>query len=175
MVARLPRSTPEALGIASSAIASFVEAAEAQVGGLHSLMLVRHGQVAAEAWWSPYAPERPHQLFSLSKSFTSTAVGLAVAEGRLTVEDTVLSFFEAEAPRRVSRNLAAMCVKHLLAMNTGHDLDTTEAMILRRGRLGARVPVTAGRAPPGQPLSIQHRRHLYALGHRAATHRPDAA
>ncbi len=161
MVARLPRSTPEALGIDSSAIASFVEAAEAQVGGLHSLMLVRHGQVAAEAWWSPYAPERPHQLFSLSKSFTSTAVGLAVAEGRLTVEDTVLSFFEAEAPRRVSRNLAAMCVKHLLAMNTGHDLDTTEAMILRRGGDWARAFLS---------LPIEHRPGSHFLYNTGATY-----
>jgi CubicO group peptidase (beta-lactamase class C family) len=142
----LPRSTPESVGIPSGAIEAFVQGVEERVGGLHSFMLLRHGQVAAEAWWAPYAPERPHMLFSLSKSFTSTAVGLAVAEGRLTVDDPVVSFFPEEAPRRVSRNLAAMRVRHLLSMNTGHGEDTFGPMHARRDGDWARAflgrPVT---------------------------------
>ena len=122
---RLPRSTPEAQGIASTAVSMFIEQAEKNIDALHSLMLLRHGQVVAEGWWAPYAPERPHMLFSLSKSFTSTAVGLAVAEGRLTVDDPVLSFFPEDAPAKVSANLAAMRVRHLLSMSTGHAEDTT--------------------------------------------------
>jgi len=139
METTLPRVAPESVGIPSAAIEAFVDANEKRVGGLHSFMLLRHGRVAAEAWWPPYAAERPHMLFSLSKSFTSTAVGLAVAEGRLTVDDAVLSFFPDKAPRRVSRNLAAMRVRHLLSMNTGHAVDTTEAMISRRGGDWART------------------------------------
>jgi len=125
---RLPRSTPEAQGIPSSAILAFVEAAEKDARGLHSFMLLRHGNVVAEGWWYPYAPEYPHMLFSLSKSFTSTAVGLAVAEGRLSVDDPVLSFFPEDAPAKVSENLAALRVRHLLSMSTGHDQDTTEKL-----------------------------------------------
>ena len=101
-------------------------------------MLLRHGQVVAEGWWAPYAPERPHMLFSLSKSFTSTAIGLAVAEGRLSVDDPVLSFFPEDAPAKVSANLAAMRVRHLLSMSTGHAEDTTGYMWRRRDQqLGA--------------------------------------
>ena len=55
-------------------------------------MLVRHGQVVAEGWWKPYAADEPHMLYSLSKSFTSTAVGLAVAEGKLKVDDLGAQF-----------------------------------------------------------------------------------
>ena len=128
----LPRSIPEAQGIPSAAITAFLEAAEQGGSGLHSFMLLRHGRVAAEGWWSPYAPTAPHMLFSLSKSFTSTAVGLAVAEGRLSVDDPVLSFFPAEAPRKPGENLAAMRVRHLLSMSTGHDHDTTEHLYRRR-------------------------------------------
>jgi CubicO group peptidase (beta-lactamase class C family) len=119
-VAQLPRSAPETQGVASSAILGFVEAAEQQVYDLHSLMLVRHGYVVAEGWWAPYLRDDPHMLFSLSKSFTSTAIGLAVAEGRLSVDDSVLSFFPDDAPAEVSENLAAMRVRHLLSMSTGH-------------------------------------------------------
>lgn len=121
----LPRSTPEAQGIASSAIHAFIETIEQQIDALHSFMLVRHGQVVAEGWWAPYAADKLHMLFSLSKSFTSTAVGLAVAEGRLAVTDRVISFFPADLPAVVSDNLAAMQVHHLLSMATGHTEDTT--------------------------------------------------
>jgi CubicO group peptidase (beta-lactamase class C family) len=139
MITRFSRITPESVGIPSSAIQAFVQATEERVGGLHSFMLLRHGQVAAEAWWAPYAPERRHLLFSLSKSFTSTAVGFAVAEGLLTVDNPVLAFFPDVAPRRVSRNLGAMQVRHLLSMNTGHAEDTTGAMVSRRGGDWARA------------------------------------
>ncbi len=122
---QLPYATPETQGIASSAILAFVEAAERQLESLHSFMLLRHGQVLAEGWWAPYEAERLHMLFSLSKSFTSSAIGLAVAEGRLSVDDRVLSFFPEDAPANPSAHLVAMRVHDLLSMSTGHAQDTT--------------------------------------------------
>lgn len=122
---KLPRVRLEAAGIAPDGLAAFVDAVNAKVGGLHSLMLLRHGKVAAEAWWQPYAPSYPHMLYSLSKSFTSTAVGFAVSEGHLSVEDRIMDFFPDQLPASISDNLAAMRVKHLLTMNTGHDKDAT--------------------------------------------------
>jgi CubicO group peptidase (beta-lactamase class C family) len=116
----LPRSTPEAQGISSSAILAFVEAAEAQVDALHSLMVLRHGHVVAEGWWEPYRRAEPHVLYSLTKSFTSTGVGLAVAEGKLSLDDLVLSFFPDDAPPVPDENLKAMRVRDLLSMSTGH-------------------------------------------------------
>ncbi len=121
----LRTSTPEAEGIPSGAILAFLQAAEKSIDALHSFMLLRHGAVVAQGWWAPYAPELRHMLFSLSKSFTSTAVGLAVADGLLTVDDTVLSIFPEFAPTEISHNLAAMKVRHLLSMSTGHADDTT--------------------------------------------------
>src|SRR5262249_37111 len=89
----LPRSSPESQGIASADIRAFVEAGDQQIDTMNSFMLVRHGRVVAEAWWSPYDAETPHILYSLSKSFTSTAVGLAIADGKLSLDDQVLKFF----------------------------------------------------------------------------------
>ncbi len=119
----LPRSSPEAQGIPSSAILAFVEAANEKAVGLHSLMLVRHGHVVAEGWWRPYERDDPHMLFSLSKSFASTGIGLAVAEGKLSLDDTVVSFFPEDVPAEPSENLKAMRVRDLLAMSTGHHAD----------------------------------------------------
>jgi CubicO group peptidase (beta-lactamase class C family) len=123
----LPRSTPEAQGVPSSAILGFVEAAEKNVDALHSLMVLRHGHVVAEGWWGPYRRDENHVLFSLSKSFASTGMGLAIAEGRLSLDDTVLSFFPEEAPAEPSENLKAMRVRDLLAMSTGHHADVIES------------------------------------------------
>ena len=86
---------------------------------MHSFMLVRHGHVVAEGWWSPYDAKTRHSMYSLSKSFTSTAVGLAVAEGKLSVDDAVLKFFPDDAPAEPSANLKAMRVSDLLRMSTG--------------------------------------------------------
>ena len=122
----LPRSSPEAQGIPPSAILAFLEAAEERIDALHSFMLVRHGNVVAEGWWSPYGKDDPHMLFSLSKSFTSTAVGMAVAERRLSVDDAVLPYFSEDAPPDPSDNLKAMRVRDLLAMSTGHHADDLE-------------------------------------------------
>jgi CubicO group peptidase (beta-lactamase class C family) len=121
--ADLPRASPESQGVSSSAVLSFVEAADKNIDSLHSFMLLRHGHVVAEGWWSPYHAEARHSLFSLSKSFTSTAVGLAVAEGKLSVDDLVLKFFPEDAPDKPSRNLKAMRVSDLLRMSTGQQTE----------------------------------------------------
>ena len=125
--APLPRSTPEAEGVSSAAILAFVADAEATVDALHSMMLLRHGRVIAEGWWAPYRREDPHLLFSLSKSFASTGIGLAVAEGRLSLDGTVLEFFPDDAPAEPSANLTAMRVRDLLSMSTGHHAEAIEA------------------------------------------------
>ena len=124
----LPYATPESQGLSSAAILAFVEALESKIDSPNSVILVRHGHIVAEGWWRPFAPEYRHMLFSLSKSFTSTAVGLAVSEGLMSVGDTVVSYFPDELPEEISPNLAAMQVRHLLSMSTGHAVDTTEAM-----------------------------------------------
>jgi CubicO group peptidase (beta-lactamase class C family) len=119
-VRTLPRSAPETQGVSSVALAEFVDTLDEQIDGMHSLMVVRHGQVIAEGWWAPYDAQHNHMLYSLSKSFTSTAVGLAVAEGKLSIDDEVLKFFPDDAPTNASSNLKAMRVRDLLMMSTGH-------------------------------------------------------
>jgi CubicO group peptidase (beta-lactamase class C family) len=122
----LARGVPEEQGVSSAAILAFLEAADA-IDALHSVMIVRHGTVVAEGWWAPWEAGSPHELYSLSKSFTSTAVGLAVAEGRLSIDDPVLKFFPDDAPPDPSDNLRAMRVRDLLTMSAGHQDETSSA------------------------------------------------
>ncbi len=119
----LPRSAPEAQGVSSAAVLAFIDAADTKVDVMNSFMLVRHGHVVAEGWWAPYDAKSRHELYSLSKSFTSTAVGMAVADGKLSIDDTVMSFFPDDAPKEPSANLKNMRVRDLLCMSTGHQTE----------------------------------------------------
>jgi CubicO group peptidase (beta-lactamase class C family) len=121
--ADLPRSSPEEQGVSSAGVLEFVEAADRGVGSMNSFMLVRHGHVVAEGWWAPYDAASPHSLYSLSKSFTSTAVGLAIGEGKLSVDDPVLKFFPEDAPAEPGQQLKAMRVSDLLRMSTGQQTE----------------------------------------------------
>ncbi|NIK60575.1 serine hydrolase [Kribbella shirazensis] len=128
-MSRLPRSTPDSQGLDAAALDTFVAALDAGKPEIQTLMLLRHGQVVLEQAWAPYRLEDPHLLFSVSKSFTSTAVGLAIDAGLLSLDDQVVSFFGAdELPETISDNLAKMKVRHLLTMTTGHSKDTVEAL-----------------------------------------------
>ncbi len=121
--AELPRSTPEAQGVSSAGVLEFVEAVDKKFDSLNSVMVLRHGHVVAEGWWAPYHAQAPHSLYSLSKSFTSTAVGLAIADGKLSLDDEVLKFFPEDAPAEPSDNLKKMRVSDLLRMSTGQQTE----------------------------------------------------
>src|SRR6187455_1585928 len=124
---KLPRSTPEAEGVSSKGIMEFLDAISNSKHEMHSIMILRHGKVIAEGWWNPYRPDLKHTLYSCSKSFTATAIGFAVTEKKLSVDDQVISFFPEDVPPNASENLKALKVKHLLSMSVGHDKDPTGA------------------------------------------------
>ena len=121
----LPRSSPEIEGVSSKGIINFLDAIAKTNHEMHSIMILRHGKVIAEGWWDPYQPDLKHTLYSLSKSFTSTAVGFAVAEKKLTVNDKVVSFFPDKLPSAVSENLAQLTIRDLLSMSAGQAPDPT--------------------------------------------------
>ncbi|MBO9050054.1 serine hydrolase [Curtobacterium flaccumfaciens pv. flaccumfaciens] len=122
-----PRTTPAALGIDPGGVTALLDALESTPGvEPHSIMLLRHGQVAAEGWWQPYAADRVHLLYSLSKSFTAAGVGIAVRAGLIDLDATVLSYFpelDADITDERSRRIR---VRHLLAMASGHREETID-------------------------------------------------
>ena len=124
----LPRSTPEAEGVSSQAILTFLDSAAANTAiEFHSFMFIRHGKVIAEGWWNPFAPELEHTLYSVSKSFTSTAVGFAINENKLSLDDKLISFFPEYLPDTVSENLSNVKIRDLLSMSVGQRRESSSA------------------------------------------------
>lgn len=118
---RLPRSIPESEGVSSSGITDFINAVDTGRQEIHSFMFLRHGKVIAEGWWDPHGPEYKHLLYSASKTFTATAIGLAVSENRLKVTDKVVSFFPYSLPDTLGTNMKELTVENLLTMSVGQD------------------------------------------------------
>jgi CubicO group peptidase (beta-lactamase class C family) len=121
----LYRSKPSEVGVAAAGILDFIRGAESQRLELHTLLIARHGKLAAELYRWPYNATRPRIGHSLAKSFTSAAIGLAISEGYFRLTDRVVDFFPEYLPSVVSENLHAMTVKDLLTMRTGHAEETS--------------------------------------------------
>ena len=131
----LPRSHPTEQGTDPAAVLAFVDAMDADPATeVHSLMVVRHGHVVAEGSWAPHTPERTRQLYSLSKSFTSTALGLAVAEGLLDLDDTVVSHLPELAEEVTDPRSRAITLRHLASMASGHDREMWDEAVRRDPR-----------------------------------------
>src|ERR1700754_3540428 len=148
--ALLPRSTPATSEVSSRAITDLLDRLESQAVELHSLMVVRRGYVVAEGWWAPYSAGRPHLLYSLTKSFTSVAVGLAIADGLLSLEDRVVDVLPDQVPADISPRGRQVNIHHLLSMTSGHRTDSLaeswrlEPGDLVKGFLRVPFPAPAG-------------------------------
>ena len=118
--------SPESQGVSSKAIQGWIEACESESatntlkGFVHGFVILRHGKTIAEGTWAPQDTlGNPHMLYSHSKSFTSTAVGFLVDDGKIDLDDRLISFFPDRAPAEPSENLRQVRVRDLLTMNLG--------------------------------------------------------
>ena len=117
----LPRATtPDNV---AQAMDAFFKGAEQEKKDVHSVMIVKDGQVIYSRWQSQGSEKVPHVLHSVSKTFTATAVGLAIADGKMALTDKVIKYFPDKLPAQVSDNLKAMTVRDLLTMSCGHDTE----------------------------------------------------
>ena len=112
--------TPDSV---AKAMEGFFQAAADDSMDIHSVMIVRDGSVIYSHWQSEGVDSVPHVLHSVSKTFTATAVGLAIADGKMALTDKVIDYFPDKLPAEVSDNLKAMTVRDLLTMSCGHDVE----------------------------------------------------
>jgi CubicO group peptidase (beta-lactamase class C family) len=124
----LSHSLPESEGVSSTGIIDFLNAEQNGQNELHSVVILRHGKIIAEGWNKPYSGNLKHTMYSLSKSFTATAVGFAVNEKRVSINDKVISFFPDQLPDTVSPYLKDLTIRDLLTMSAGQDPDPTFAI-----------------------------------------------
>jgi CubicO group peptidase (beta-lactamase class C family) len=114
------KSTPEAQGIDSAALADAIETLRTKNVPIHSLLIERNGRIVVDAYFFPFADNEPHDVASITKSVTSTLVGIAAGEHAvIDVNEPVASLLPGWAvadPRKAQITLA-----QLLSMTSGLD------------------------------------------------------
>ncbi len=127
---RLPRCTPAEAGISCAAVETFFRQSgqETRSLGMHGAMLLRHGKIFAEGWWAPFRPDAPHMLYSVSKSITATAVGIALDEGILDLDEKLSDIFGGRL-EVMSKGMKTVTIWHLLTMSTGNRFNEVGSML----------------------------------------------
>lgn len=115
------RVTPESVGIHSEDIEWLLDQLESDFTEPHGLIIMKHGKICAEGWWTPYAPGIRHGEQSHSKTYAATAVGIAYTEGILRLDERLIDIFPEEAPENPSENLQKLTIHDVLCMGCGMD------------------------------------------------------
>ena len=114
----LTKASPESQGVSSEAIISFMDELERGGMNMHSFMLIKNGKVLAECYWPFFNADKKHRMYSVSKSFTSVAIGMMIDEGRISLDDKVADFFPEYLPDNPNPYILQATVRHLLMMST---------------------------------------------------------
>jgi len=110
--------TPEAAGISSAQVQKFLHRYQEYNLGVHSVVLAKGDQIFAEAYWAPFHKDFFHRQYSETKSFVATAICQLAAEGKLSLDDKIVDYFQDMLPEKVHPYLQAMTIRHMLQMQT---------------------------------------------------------
>ena len=129
----LPRTSPEAVGMRSSQVIAFFDSLLSMPQTeIHSVIVMRKGNVVGELYPVPFRPEYKHTQFSCSKTFVAAAVGIAIGEKKLRLDDRLVTFFPDKLPKVVSWRLSSITIEDLLTMRSGFTVDTQMRNVSRQ-------------------------------------------
>lgn len=116
----LPLAAPSEVGIPASAVLSLLDRLDRYQVNLHSLLLMRHGKLVAEGYYAPNGPDDLHRMFSICKTLNALAIGLLEEEGKLALDDPIVSYFPDKVPNDVHPWISEMTIRNMLMMRTCH-------------------------------------------------------
>ena len=116
-------STPEEQGFDSAKAAEALLKIRENGTAIHSLMVLRNDKVILDAYFYPYDGSNYHDLGSVTKSVMTTLIGIAADQGKLSLDDTMLSFFPNREIANLDANKKKITIRHLAGMSSGLDCD----------------------------------------------------
>jgi CubicO group peptidase (beta-lactamase class C family) len=115
-------STPEEQGMDANLLAQAAEKVKQDSISLFSLLVIRNGYIVSETYFQGAGAGERREVYSVSKSFTSTLVGIAIDQGLIDgVKPTVASFFFGRTFQNDDLRKQAITLENVLTMNTGLD------------------------------------------------------
>ena len=85
---------------------------------LDGIVIARHGRLVVDQYYHGYKPDSLHKIWSITKSVTGTALGIAIDKGYLTVEDSIHTYLGNYTAGKVP-SIKAITIKHLITMTSG--------------------------------------------------------
>lgn len=114
------KATPEETGISSNCIIRLIERLQKRQIPMHSLLLMHHDKLIFEGYYAPCSADSLHRMFSISKNFTSIAIGLLLDEGKIALDDPIIQYFPEKLPDEIHPWIAQMTIRDMLMMRTCH-------------------------------------------------------
>lgn len=111
-------TTPELAGISEQAINAFLRELQRREINMHALLLLRGNDIFYEKYWAPFDADRPHRMYSVTKTFVAAAIGCLLDEGKLNLDDPIVKYFPDKQPETVSPLMAEQTIRHMLTMST---------------------------------------------------------
>ncbi|MCR4616398.1 MAG: beta-lactamase family protein [Clostridiales bacterium] len=111
---------PEEVGVSSEKLLELYEKMEETEN--HGFMVIRHGKIAAQWFREPYSATTPHIMYSVSKSISALAIGFAVNEGIISLDDKVVDYFPEYVPKHCDENLKKLTLRHLITLTAGRNV-----------------------------------------------------
>ena len=112
------KATPETVGIPSGEILKFLKCLDDYRMHTHSVFLARGNQCVAECYYAPFHRDFLHRMYSVSKSFVAIAVGLAVTEGMIRMDDVIIDYFPEFRNENVDEYHEECTVRDMLCMSS---------------------------------------------------------
>ena len=116
--------TPEQARIPSEAINRYMDALEEYKVNLHGFIMMRGRDIIAEGYYPPFHKDYIHRMYSISKSFTSIAIGLLIEEGRVSLEDKICDYFLDKLEEETHPYIKEITIRDMLKMATAHKSTT---------------------------------------------------
>ncbi len=114
-------STPEEQGFDSSKLAEGLQDLQENNTQIHSLLIIRNGYVVLDASFYPYDNLIPHKLASVTKSFMTTLIGIAADQGKIQLDQPMVSFFPDRTIANLDDRKEHVTVRHLASMMNGFE------------------------------------------------------
>jgi CubicO group peptidase (beta-lactamase class C family) len=116
-------SSPEEQGIDSETLASAFDYVRDHRTPIHSLTIIRNGYVVLDAYFWPFQAGQVHDLASVTKSVTSTLVGIAIGKNAIKLRQPLASVFDSRKIENLDERKARVSIEHVLTMTSGLDCD----------------------------------------------------
>lgn len=111
---------PEDVGVRPEWVEDYINTVNRAGKVQHSFLMIRGTSVFAEGYYKPFHKDWLHRIYSASKSFTSTAIGMLCDEGKISLDDPIIKYFPEQDDGTVHPYIREMTIRHMLMMSTCH-------------------------------------------------------